>query len=450
MKKYTILSFLLFGSVLSSNAQYISTVAGNGVGAGTGSGTYAGDGGVATAAGLFGLTSVAFDGAGNIYIADKNNNVIRKVNTLGVISTIAGTGVAGYSGDGGAAISARLNQPYGVAVDNTGTVYISDNGNNVIRKVSSAGIIFTYAGTGAAGYSGDGGAATAATLNSPQGIVLSDSGWLYIADASNNVVRVVDSAKKILTVAGTGAAGYSGNGGMATSAALHYPTSVALDVYQNIYVSDYLNNVVRKISAATGTISTVAGNGTMGAAGDGGAATAAQLHFPSGVSVDGARNLYIADQGNNVVRRVDSTGIIVNFAGTHTNGYLGDGGLALNAQLSSPKGVAADGWGRVYIADYDNNVVRVVASMAIINGVGNTPMTSFNVYPNPSSGAFSVEVPALAKATITVADATGKTIVTKEAAGTTILDLNFLPAGFYILKAEMDNATSNHKIVIAK
>lgn len=449
MKKSTILSFILFASVLSSKAQFISTIAGNGVGSGTGTGTYSGNGGLATAAGMFGLTSVAFDGSGNLYIADRNNNVVRKVNTMGIISTVAGTGVAGYSGDGGAATSAMLNLPYGIAVDNTGNIFISDNGNNVIRKVNSAGVISTYAGTGVAGYSGDTGPATSATLNSPQGIVLNDSGWLFIADANNNAVRVVDSAKKMLTVAGTGLAGNSGNGGMATAATLHYPVSVALDIYNNLYIADYLNNVVRKVNTS-GVISTVAGNGTMGVSGDGGVATSAQLHFPSGVSVDGARNLYIADQGNNAVRRVDSNGTIYNFAGTHTNGYNGDGGLAINAQLSSPKGVAADGWGRVYIADYDNNVVRMVASSAIINGVTNTVENVFSLYPNPSSGVVSITLPAGAKAVVNVSDVLGKTVATKEVAGSSTLHFESLAPGIYLMNVHAGSEVINQKFTITK
>jgi hypothetical protein len=188
----------------------------------------------------------------------------------------------------------------------------------------------------------------------------------------------------------------------------------------------------------------------MGVGGDGGPATSAQLHFPSGVSVDGARNLYIADQGNNAVRRVDSNGTIYNFAGTHTNGYIGDGGLAVNAQLSSPKGVAADGWGRVYIADYDNNVVRMVASSAIINGVTNAVEHVFSLYPNPTSGELSITLPAGTKAVINVSDVSGKIVATKEVIGSSTLNFQYLSSGDYLMNIQVGNEVINHKFTVSK
>jgi sugar lactone lactonase YvrE len=308
MKNNAIKSVLVSAALLATqqlNAQYISTIIGNGVPASA----YTGDGGLAVNAGLNGPSSVTFDGAGNLYIADMNHNVVRKVNTLGVISTIAGTGVAGYSGNDSAAINARLNHPTGVAVDLAGNIFIADNGNNVIRKVSTSGVITTYAGTGVAGYSGDLGLAIAARLTSPQGVAIDGSGRLYIADAGNNVVRAISDTGTIYTVAGTGVPGNSGNGGVATVATLHYPTSVAVDVIGNIYIADFYNNVVKKVNT-DGIISVVAGSGAVGISGDGGAATMASMYYPSAISIDGARSIYIADQGNNVVRKVDSAGTI--------------------------------------------------------------------------------------------------------------------------------------------
>ncbi|MES2703222.1 MAG: T9SS type A sorting domain-containing protein [Bacteroidota bacterium] len=454
MKKRIILSFLLLTSLCKADllhAQYISTVVGNGVGAGTGTGTYTGDGGLAINAGLFGLTTIAFDAAGNMYIADQNNNAVRKVNTSGVITTIAGKGVAGYSGDDTLGVAAMLNKPYGVAVDYMGNVYISDNGNNVIRKVNSAGIITTFAGTGVAGYSGDMGPANMARLKGPQGLAVDGSGNLYIADADNHVVRKISTTGAIATIAGTGTPGYSGNGGPATAAALHYPTAVAFDIFGNLYITDYLNNVVRKVSTS-GTITTVAGTGVMGLSGDGGAATAAKLHYPSGVSIDGARNVYIADQGNNAVRRVDSNGIITNFAGTHTNGYTGNGGLATNAQLSSPKSVHADGWGRVYIVDYDNNVVRVVASSATINGVSSVTATPAIVYPNPSAdGTFTIRMQQHGSYTATLTDVLGNVITTVEGDGTTAtINGGQLPSGNYFISVASASGVYRTQVAVIR
>jgi hypothetical protein len=299
----------------------ISTVAGNGRQG------YSGDGSAATGAQLSQPTDVAVDGAGNLYIADSENNVIRKVSASdGTISTVAGNGRGGrYSGDGGAATGAQLYNQFGVAVDGAGNLYIADSGNNVIRKVSASdGTISTVAGNNAngAGYSGDGGAATRAQLNFPWGVAVDGAGNLYIADWGNNVIRKVSASDgTISTVAGNGSAGNSGDGSAATRAQLSQPTGVAVDGAGNLYIADWGNNVIRKVSASDGTISTVAGNGGMGYSGDGGAATGAELSQPTDVAVDGAGNLYIADWGNNVIRKVSaSDGTISTVAGNNASG----------------------------------------------------------------------------------------------------------------------------------
>lgn len=433
--RFTILFLLLCGISSLSKAQYIKTYAGNGFGASTGSGGYTGDNGIATFAELNSPTGVCFDGAGNIYIADRGNNVVRKVNTAGIITTFAGNGTSGYSGDLGPAITAQLNKPYGVAADLDGNIYISDYGNNVIRRVSTGGVISTYAGKGVAGFSGDGAAATAAKLNSPEGITFDNNNNLYIADAENHAIRMVDPSGGISTIAGNGTFGYTGDGGPAFTAKLHSPAGVAVDLYGNIYIADYLNNVVRKIDV-TGTISTYAGNGVIGYSGDGGSAVSAKMHFPSGVSVYGFGDLYISDQGNNAIRMVDNAGVIHTIAGTGTNGYIGDGGLAVVAQISSPKAVSVDGLNRVFIADYDNNVIREVSSVVKVNNVQNGTAV-VNVYPNPSNGAFTVEVPGTGNvATVTVTDMLGRTVQTSNTATvngqTSSVYVTGIPAGSYI------------------
>ena len=303
--------------------------------------------------------SVALDGAGNLYIADTGNHRIHKVDSAGVISTVAGSGTAGFSGDSSAATAAQLNTPADVAPDGAGNLYITDRGNERIRKVDSAGVISTVAGSGTAGFSGDGGAATAAQLNEPYGVAVDSSGNLYIAEWNNNRIRKVNSAGVISTVAGTGTAGFSGDGGAATAAQLSNPQDVALDAAGNLYIADVNNNRIRKVNSA-GVISTVAGTGTAGFSGDGGAATSAQLHWPRGVALDGAGNLYIVDNNNHRIRKVDSSGSISTVAGTGTAGYSGDGGAATAAQLSNPRGVALDGAGNLYIADTSNNRIRKV------------------------------------------------------------------------------------------
>ncbi len=289
---------LFFLVTITVSAQTISTVAGSG------SAGFSGDGGAATAASLLAPIDVAFDASGNLYIADLQNQRIRKVNTSGIISTVAGNGDYGFNGDGGAATSASLNYPGGVAVDVSGNLYIADGANNRIRKVNTSGIISTVAGTGVGGFGGDGGAATGAGLNSPGGVAVDASGNVYIADVSNHRIRKVNTSGIISTVAGTGSFGFSGDGGAATSAGLNQPSDVAVDGSGNLYIADIGNQRIRKVSI-TGIISTVAGNGDYGFSGDGGAATAADLYYPRSLAVDASGNLYIADVGNSRIRKVN-------------------------------------------------------------------------------------------------------------------------------------------------
>ena len=328
----------------------ITTVAGNG------QRDYGGDGGPATEASLNYPTGVAVDGGGNIYIADGNCR-IRKVSAAnGFITTVAGDGTYGSSGDGGPAIAASI-YAYSIALDSLGNIYIA--GDCRIRKISAAnGYISTVAGNGTAGFSGDGGPSLSASLRGLLGVTVDGAGNIFIADAWNNRIRKVNAANGIIsTVAGNGTSGFAGDGGLATSASLDSPSDVAVDGSGNIYIGciSVYNSQVRKISG--GVITTVAGQGIFGYGGDGGLATSASLCEPYGVTVDVAGTLYITDESNHRIRKVNSaSGIITTVAG----GWLGDGGPATMATLVYPRGIAVDGPGNIYIADTDEYLIRKV------------------------------------------------------------------------------------------
>jgi len=342
----------------------IGTLAGNGTSG------YSGDNGLATSAELTYPGGVAVDGSGNIYIADTGNCVVRLVSaSTGVITTVAGNGSTGYSGDNGAATSAHLNSPAGVALDGTGNLYIVDSGNSVIRMVSaSTGVITTVAGNGIQGYSGDGGLATAAELNQPAAIAIGPDSSMYIVDSFNAAVRKVAASSGIITtIAGNGTWGYSGDNGAATDASLFYPDAIALDLSNNLYIADYFDHTIRKVTTATGIITTVAGNGTDGYSGDGGQATNAQLDYPQGVAVDSLGNIYIAHSEAGYIREViASSGIITTIAGNGNATYSGDGGPAPQAGLFYPALIAVTSAPtsvfNVYVADLGNNAIRAFSS----------------------------------------------------------------------------------------
>ena len=342
---------------------------------------YVGDNGTATSALLFNPTSTAAGPGGAVYIADSFHNLVRKV-VNGVITTVAGTGLPGYTGDNGAATSATLNTPWGLAVDAAGNLYISDSGNSVIRKVSG-GVITTIAGTGTASFSGDNGAATSATLNDPGGIALDAAGNLYIADFGNNRVRMVSVGGTITTVAGNGAATFAGDSGSATSASLSGPLDVRVDAAGNLYIADRGNNRIRMVTG--GIISTIAGNGTASFGGDNGPATSAQLNGPSGVALDSAGNLIIADTTNNVIRQVTS-GIITTIAGNGIASYSGDNGPAAGAGINAPIGVATDSLGRIFVADSLNNLIRVM------NPPCSFTLTTSSIQAAGAGGSFNIGV----------------------------------------------------------
>ena len=360
--------------------------------AGSGGCCFSGDGGPAAGASLYDPEGVAIDSAGNLYIADTINDRVRKVSG-GTIATIAGNGVYRYSGDRGPAVNAALNQPYGVTPDSAGNLYIADDQNNRIRKVSG-GTITTVAGIGTMGFSGDGGPATSALLYIPHGVAADSAGNLYIADTGNLRVRKV-SGGTITTVAGNGTVSFSGDGGPATSASINEPWAVAVDSAGNLYIADYANNRIRKVSG--GTITTVAGSGVVGFSGDGGPATNASLGYPEGVAVDSAGNLYISDSGNNRIRKV-SGGTITTVAGNGAPIFSGDGGPATNASLDDPVGVAVDSAGNLYIGDSGNNRIREVLAVPATFQVSPTTLnfsTTAGVAPDAQSIALTSTVAGL-------------------------------------------------------
>lgn len=333
----------------------IVTVAGSSFG-------FGGDGGQATAAMLASPTAVAVDPQGRIVIADLLNHRIRRVAVDGSIATVAGTGAQGYSGDGGPAASAMLALPLGVATDAQGAILVADRSNQRVRRIDAAGTIATVAGSGTFGFGGDGRAATSAVLSNPFAVAVDDLDRVYIADTGHSSVRRIELDGTITTIAGTGIAGFSGDGGPATSAQLDNPGGIAV-WNGDVYIADTFNHRVRRVDA-TGTITTVAGTGLFGFSGDGGAATAARLANPNGLTVDSQGRLLVADTYNHRIRRV-AGGIITTVAGTGTAGYGGDGGPATDAALSFPYNVGTGDGDRILISDTANHRIRAVVDGTI-------------------------------------------------------------------------------------
>ena len=503
--------------VMSAKAQTIETVAGMGV-----SGV-SGDGGAATTAKLNSPGTSAVDAAGNLYIADKMNNRIRKVDASGIITEICGGVTGGFSGDGGVATAAQVSQPLSVAVDGAGNLYIADYGNSRIRKINTSGIISTVAGT-TAGFSGDGSAATLAQLSSPTDVAVDGSGNLYICDYGNHKIRKVTSSGIISTIAGT-TGGFTGDGGPATAAKLNAPNGVAADGSGNVYIADLRNNRIRKVDAA-GTITTIAGSTSSGYSGDGGAATAAGMNSPAFLTVDVAGNVFFSDMGNFVIRRISVAGDIETVAGTGGGGYSGDGGPATAATMSSPTGVTFDANNNLFITVQGNHVVRKVSTGAIpLSGIatvclGNTTTLSgavpgglwtsgstsvatvgaasgivygvtagtanitysmglgigittvtvdpcptavepnvaiqnISIYPNPTSAIFTVSVPGQHDlVSVEVTDVTGKLVAMdlrkKSSSATINIDMTGKATGTYIVKVNAGDKVYREKIVVTR
>ncbi|MGA9657555.1 MAG: hypothetical protein WBQ60_00440 [Asticcacaulis sp.] len=368
-----------------SNTGIITTVAG------TGGYGFTGDGGPATAAQLAGPTDVAITPAGELLITDVYQRV-RRISANGTISTLAGNGTIGFSGDGGPAINASFRSLVGIAIDATGNVYVADSGNNRVRRIGIDGIITTVAGNGGSGFGGDGELATQATVQGPQFLAFDASGALYITQSDSRIRRVgIDGL--VSTVAGTGMADFSGDGGLATQASLNYPSGIFVNANGEKYVADRENYRIRKISV-NGVISTVAG----GYLGNGGLATNAYLRrglfvtplgTPTNVAVDNRGNVYVSSRYSHEIRKVNPTGVISTVAGTGVLGYSGDGGPATSAKLAYPRGVAPDKTGNLFIVDQYNSRIRKINPEQLITTVaGNGQVNFIDNTPNLSSAEF--------------------------------------------------------------
>ncbi len=348
----------------AANAQVIRTVAGNDTLG------HSGDGGLATRAMIGPSWSTVQDQAGNIFIADDEHNMIRKVSPEGIITTIAGTpySYGGYTGDGGPATAARLNYPSGMALDRRGNLYFADNANFAIRKISPSGIITTFAGDGSGvhAHTGDGGPATAARMMGCVYVAVDKIGNVFFTDG-NTRIRKVDTAGIITTIAGTSAVGYYGNGIPATSAALSGPCGIVVDTLGNIFFSDQNNGIIRKISTS-GVISNYAGIlHSPGFTGDGGPATSAKIHTPGGLAIDNNCNLYFADESNGRIRRVTASGIISTIAGNGSWTYSGDGGAPTNAGMKFPTSLCLGNNKNIFITDRRNYVIREIRQQSAVN-----------------------------------------------------------------------------------
>jgi trimeric autotransporter adhesin len=384
-----LLFILIENSFLNAQWNTIQTVAGCGIQG------YAGDGESAIVAQLYWPACIAFDRKDNMFIADQWNNRIRRIDAItGIITTVAGNGIPGYSGDNITATSAEINLPAGLCVDDSDNIFIADFNNNRVREVVNAtGFIYTIAGNGIEGIVGDGGPATAAEIDHPHQTACDNHGDVYISDENNNKIRkVVLSTGVISTVVGTGRPGYAGDGGPAITAELNSPKCIFLDDSDNMYIADWLNNRIRKVSVLTGFISTVAGNGMPGFDGDNGPATAAELNDPYRVALDSSGNMFIADGSDNRVRWVNKTTHTINtLAGNGESGFWGDGGPAQDAELDYPPGVAVNKAGNVFIADLRNNRIREV-----VNPTGSDSfkgkMPRVSVFPNPANTSTIVNI----------------------------------------------------------
>ena len=362
--KTLFLSLLLAFQSLDTNGQRITTIAGS-----------FGDGKPAIQAQLYAPTGVAIDNQGNVFIADADSRLVRKIDAItGVMSTVAGNGDTGSDGDGGLAVNAQLSNPYEITIDGASNLYISDQSAHCVRKVDLlTGLISTVAGVNRAwGFSGDGGLAIEAKLAGPTSVCFDAPGNIYVCDLGNHRIRKIEKTTGIITtIVGTGVSGFSGDGGLATSAQLSYPTDVAIDSDGNLLITDRDNHRIRKVNLTTNVISTVAGIGTSGFSGENGLATSAQLNLPLKLVVDPDGNVYFSDTNNERIRKIDhQTGIITTVAGNGIRGFSGDTGLATSAQLASPQGLGIDSNGNIFIAEYLNRRIRKVTAGGTISTVG--------------------------------------------------------------------------------
>jgi|GEM_PF-2187152 len=441
--KYCCVFIVLLYSA-GTRAQIIRTIAGNGIDC-----AYSGDYGPATDAQFCNPRDVAVDTAGNVYVMDAGNSCIRKINTAGMVRPYAGqAGVTGYYGDHFPATNAALNSPTSISIDGKGNLFIADIGCACIRKVdNSTGIITTVAGTGTWGYSGDDSAATNAKLDLPCGVAADKWGAIYICDAGNSRVRKVDTNGIIRTIAGTGVAGYSGDNGAAIMAQVSSldMIKIAVDDNEQVYINDSFR--IRKIDNV-GVITTIAGIGITGFTGDSGPATAAQINC-EGIKADRLGNVYLADFESDRIRKIDASGIITTIAGT-TGGYSGDNGLAITCELDACTGVAIDTEGGIYIADMVNERVRKIGNWSKVDMVADDNRT-LCISPNPSNGDVVIHLHHMeaATATLRVTDVVGRPLQELHTATAQPIPLHIDgPPGIYLVTVTTAQGRETQKIVV--
>lgn len=409
--------------------------------AGTKQTGYNGDNGSALLAKMAFVHDVAADGFGNLYIADRDNHVIRKVDQAGIISTYAGTGIPGFSGDGGPATTAQLDSPWNVATDAAGNVYVADYVNCRIRKINTAGIISTVAGGGSV-FPADGSAATSVFVNYPNAVAIDMSGNFYIIEYPNSTVRKVNTAGIISTIAGSNVPGFSGDGGIATSAKMNSPTGLAIDLSNNIYIADRGNNRIRKVNSS-GIITTIAGTGADTSLGDGMPATNAQLATPWGIALDASGNIYVSELRSSKIRKINSLGIISTIAGTGVSGDSGDGGLATNAMLGSALGLDFDPLGNLYIPQVTR--VREICYTSCVTGIAAIDKKDYVplIFPNPNEGVFTLKCNYTVKnGLLIIYNAEGRDVFEQKIEiMETVIKASNLPAGFYTYQL-FENACS--------
>jgi len=433
-----------------SGAQTITTYSG------TGNPIDSGDGGLASGASLFQPMVTAFDNSGNVYIGEGNGNKIRKVNSAGIISTFAGTDSAGYSGDGGLATAARFNGIFGMAFDTAGNLFVADYGNHVIRKINTNGIVSTFAGNGTAGYAGDAGQAIVAELKFPRDLKFDRTGNLYVCDGGNFAVRRISTTQVITTFAGTGISGHTGDGGQASAAQLGLPYRTGFDRHGNLFIVDGHNNCIRMVDT-TGVITTVVGSDSAGFSGNGGPASAARLNTPTALAFDRNGNLYIVDRGNQRIRRVNATGNIYTFAGIGTPGDLGDNGLCSDAEINYPFDISFDAAGNLYVAEPNAYRLRRITPDPALDVASVTAAnTSLTLMPNPNNGVFKINAlfNTVEPVSISVTDVTGRQVysaIVNSTGGYIDHAINTgtgWAAGMYVLQLRSLTETATSRFVI--
>ena len=414
MKK-TILTFVILAKVFSNQAQVVSTFAG--------SGTIGGSNGAGITASFAFPSGVCADAAGNIYVADSFNNKIRKITSTGVVSTFAGSGLQG--GINGAGIAASFYAPIGVCIDAVGNIYVADNANYKIRKITPDGVVSTFAGSGIVGSTD--GTATMASFNSPSGICIDPSGNIYVTDNEwfAGRIRKISPTGVVSTFAGSGESGSTNDVGIAASFGAIY--DICADVAGNIYVADGSNQQIRKITPA-GLVSTFAGASQQQSGSTDGVGVLATFNTPSGICIDAAGNLYVGERGNHKIRKISPTGVVSTFAGSGEAGSTNGNGIA--ASFNQPYGVCTDAIGNIYVADQWNHQIRKIASMSASIKTIEDYNDRFQVYPNPSSTFLTIQTNEIIES-INIYNSVGSLI---QAESKTTFSVEQLPAGIYTVQ----------------